>query len=46
MVHFSNAIYEDIQTNSHGYRDSPIAVWHEVKDTLALALLPAGTERP
>lgn len=30
---------------THGYREFPVAIWHEVKDTLALALLLTGKER-
>lgn len=36
-MHFSNAIYEDVQMNCHDYREFPVAIWHEVKDTLALS---------
>lgn len=45
IVHLSNVTYEDVQTNCHGYREFPEAIWREVKDTLALALLLAGKER-
>lgn len=40
-----NAIYKDIQANCHGYWEFPVAIWHEVKDKLAPALLLAAEQK-